>query len=162
MAVLGLGFFPDQPLAAVWPQPGWVFVAAPHALLHAKASRPGGGALFDLLTCHPARQPGDLVFVSDLAAELAQAGLTWQAVGIDWEGVTDAVALLHRRGAVRAAPVGRLTAAEVALLAGSPQLPAAPVREARSRLTAQLATLPARPLRPRQRDYGGHRSRPTP
>jgi hypothetical protein len=86
-----------------------------HALLHAKASRPGGGALFDLLTCHPARQPGDLVFVSDLAAELAQAGLTWQAVGIDWEGVTDAVALLHRRGAVRAAAVGRLTAAEVAL-----------------------------------------------
>lgn len=88
--------------------------------------------LCDLLTHHPARRPDDLVFVSDLAAELAR-WLTGGRLAWTERGVTDAVALLHRRSEVPAAPVGPYARVEVAVLAGDPQ----PVT------TAARKTLPA-------------------
>src|SRR5215204_677865 len=58
--------------------------------------------LFDRLARQPARHAGALVFLSDLTAELANEGLTWLEVGIDYEAVTDGVVALHRRRALRA------------------------------------------------------------
>jgi hypothetical protein len=98
-----LGLLVDQPLAATLPNPGSLVVVGPSALLDARVRQPDGRAVYDLLTGHPDRQPPDLVFLADLAVELrAWQGTDWRALGIDVDGVTDAVVRLARRGQVRA------------------------------------------------------------
>jgi hypothetical protein len=106
-----LGLLVDQPLAATMPAPGRLLVVGPAALLEERVRQPDGRAVYDLITGHPDRQPGDLVFVADLAVELrAWQGTDWATQGIDVDGVTEAVVQLARRGQVRARWYHELTA----------------------------------------------------
>jgi hypothetical protein len=50
--------------------PGEVLVVAPRWLLHPGVPQPAGSLLYELVTCHPDRDPGELVFPADLAVEL--------------------------------------------------------------------------------------------
>ena len=49
---------------------GTVLVVAPAALLHPGVLQPAGSLIYELLTGHPEREPGELVFVADLTGEL--------------------------------------------------------------------------------------------
>jgi hypothetical protein len=71
---------------------GAVLVVAPAALLHPGVPQPAGSLVYELLIGHPEREPGELVFVADLTAELrAWPQDTWAKVGIDPDQVTEAV-----------------------------------------------------------------------
>ena len=94
----------------------------PTASLHHPGLPQPGQWLFDLLTRHPDRHPGALVFLSDLSAELAGQGLSWPQVGIDYEAVTDRLVALHRRGTVRALRLAQLSELAVTLLASGPHV----------------------------------------
>jgi hypothetical protein len=55
-------------------------------------SPPDGTVLFELLTGHPDRTPGQLVFLADLTVELrAWPTDTWAKVGVDPQAAADAV-----------------------------------------------------------------------
>jgi hypothetical protein len=98
-----LGLLVDQPLAATLPAPGSLLVVGPGVLLDERVRQPDGRAIYDLLTGHPDRSPRDLVFVADLEVELrAWRDVEWNALGIDIDGVAEAVIQLARRGQVRA------------------------------------------------------------
>jgi hypothetical protein len=74
------------------PEAGTVLVVAPAALLHPGVPQPAGSLVYALLTGHPEREPGALVFVADLTVELrAWPRDTWMAVGVDPEQVAQAV-----------------------------------------------------------------------
>jgi hypothetical protein len=54
--------------------------------------------MYELLTRHPRRDPGALVYLSDITDELDDHGLTWYAIGIHWLDIVDAlVDLVGRR-----------------------------------------------------------------
>jgi hypothetical protein len=98
-----LGLLVDQPLAASLPAPGSLLVVGPAALLDERVRQPDGRAVYDLLTGHPDRTSHELVFLADLAVELRTwQDVDWHALGIDIEGVAEAVVQLARRGHVRA------------------------------------------------------------
>jgi hypothetical protein len=83
------------------PEAGTVLVVAPAALLHPGVPQPAGSLLYELLTGHPEREPGELVFVADLTCELrAWPTDTWTAVGVDPEQVAQAVVGCWRDGEV--------------------------------------------------------------
>jgi hypothetical protein len=64
------------------PEAGTVLVVAPAALLHPDVPQPAGSLVYALLTGHPEREPGELVFVADLTVELrAWPQDTWTAIG---------------------------------------------------------------------------------
>jgi hypothetical protein len=66
------------------PEPGTVLIVAPAALLHPNVPQPAGSLLYDLLTGHPERQPGELVFLADLTCELrGWPTSTWDSLGVD-------------------------------------------------------------------------------
>jgi hypothetical protein len=112
-----LGLLVDQPLAATLPAPGSLLVVGPAALLHPKVRQPDGRAVYDLVTGHPARTPRELVFVVDLAVELREwQGTDWARLGVDVDGVAEAVIQLARRGQVRARWCHDLSAEEVTAL----------------------------------------------
>jgi hypothetical protein len=97
------GLLVDQPLAASLPAPGSLLVVGPSALLEVRVRQPDGQAVYDLVTGHPARTPRELVFVVDFAVELREwQGTDWATLGVDVEGVAEALVLLARRGQVRA------------------------------------------------------------
>jgi hypothetical protein len=74
------------------PEAGTVLVVAPAALLHPGVPQPAGSLVYELLTGHPEREPGELVFVADLTGELrAWPQDTWTEVGVDPDQVTQAV-----------------------------------------------------------------------
>jgi hypothetical protein len=74
------------------PEAGTVLVVAPAALLHPGVPQPDGSLLYELLTGHPEREPGELVFVADLTCELrAWPKDTWTKLGVDPEQVARAV-----------------------------------------------------------------------
>src|SRR5215216_4333452 len=52
------------------PEAGTVLIVAPAALLHPDVPQPAGSLVYELLTGHPEREPGKLVFVADLTVEL--------------------------------------------------------------------------------------------
>jgi hypothetical protein len=52
------------------PEAGTVLVVGPAALLHPRVPQPAGSLVFELLTGHPEREAGELVFVADLTCEL--------------------------------------------------------------------------------------------
>jgi hypothetical protein len=61
-------------------------------LLHPRVPQPTGSVVYELLTGHPEREPGELVFVADLTVELrAWPQDTWTKVGVDPDQVTQAV-----------------------------------------------------------------------
>ena len=134
VADCSLGLLVDQPLAATLPTPGSLLVVGPAALLHERVRQPDGRAVRDLLTGHPARAPRELVFLVDLAVELREWHDTdWKRLGVDVEGVAEAVVQLARRGQVRARWYHELSAEEVKAL-GRPAMD-----YARAELRARLA-----------------------
>jgi hypothetical protein len=52
------------------PEAGTVLIVAPAALLHPRIPQPAGSLIYELLTGHPDRQPGELLFLADLTVEL--------------------------------------------------------------------------------------------
>jgi hypothetical protein len=129
-----LGLLVDQPLAATLPTPGSLLVVGPAALLDGRVRQPDGRAVYDLVTGHPARIPRELVFLADLAVELREWQATdWATLGVDVEGVAEAVVLLARRGQVPARWCHDLSAEEVKAL-GRPAM-----EYAREQLRGRLA-----------------------
>jgi hypothetical protein len=114
--------FLNRPPDDVPPGDGGATVVAAASLHHPELPQPDAWRLFDRLTLHSARHPGALVFLSDLTAELADEGLTWPEIGIDYETVTDQLVALHRRRAVRALRLAQLSDVAVTLLASGPNV----------------------------------------
>jgi hypothetical protein len=83
-------------------QAAGVLVVAPAALLHPHVPQPAGSLVYELLTGHPDREPGELVFVADLAVELrAWPAETWAGLGVDPAAVARAVIACWRTGDVQ-------------------------------------------------------------
>jgi hypothetical protein len=114
--------FLNRPPDDVPPDDGGATIVPAASLHHPGLPQPDGQRLFDLLTRHPDRHPGALVFLSDLSAELAGQGLSWPQVGIDYEAVTDRLVALHRRGTVRALRLAELSEPAITLLASGPHV----------------------------------------
>jgi hypothetical protein len=126
---------------------GTVLVVAPAALLHPRVPQPEGSLVYELLTGHPEREAGELVFVADLTGELrAWPQDTWTAVGVDPERVAQAVISCWGDGEVTGLQVDDLGFEE----ARSLTRPAMTyVRgQLRGRLTARLARAHRRWLHP--------------
>jgi hypothetical protein len=120
------------------PEAGTVLVVAPAALLHPRVPQPAGSLVYELLSGHPEREPGELVFVADLAVELrAWPTDTWTKLGVDPDQVTQAVIGCWQAGEVTGLQVDDLSFEE----ARSLTRPAMTyVRgQLRGRLTARLA-----------------------
>jgi hypothetical protein len=80
------------PLPAGELEAGTVLVVAPAALLHPRVPQPEGSLIYELLTGHPEREAGELVFVADLTGELrAWPHDTWARLGVDPDQVAQAV-----------------------------------------------------------------------
>jgi hypothetical protein len=129
------------------PEAGTVLVVAPAALLHPGVPRPAGSLVYALLTGHPEREPGELVFVADLTIELrAWPKDTRTAVGVDPEEVAQAIIGCWQDGEVSGLQVDDLGFEE----ARSLTRPAMTyVRsQLRGRLTARLARVHRRWLHP--------------
>jgi len=74
------------------PEAGTVLVVAPVVLLHPRVPQPAGSLIYELLTGHREREPGELVFMADLTGELrAWPHDTWAKVGVDPDQVAQAV-----------------------------------------------------------------------
>jgi hypothetical protein len=74
------------------PEAGSVLVVRPTALQHPGVPQPAGSLVYQLLTGHPEREPGELVFVVDLTCELRLWPQdTWTAVGVDPDQVAPAI-----------------------------------------------------------------------
>jgi hypothetical protein len=112
--------FLNRPPDDVPPGDGGATIVAATSLHHPELPQPDAPRLLDRLARHPTRPAGALVFLSDLTAELANEGLTWPQVGIDYEAVTDRLVALHRRRAVRALRLTQLSDVAVTLLATGP------------------------------------------
>jgi hypothetical protein len=52
------------------PEAGTILILAPATLLHPRIPQPAGSLVYQLLTGHPEREAGELVFVADLTGEL--------------------------------------------------------------------------------------------
>jgi hypothetical protein len=94
-----------------------VLVVAPPVLLHPCVPQPDGTVLYKLLTGHPDRTPGELVFVVDLTVELrAWPADTWSKVGVDPQAAARAVVAGWQHGDLLGRPLDGLTAEEVLAL----------------------------------------------
>jgi hypothetical protein len=134
------------------PEAGTVLVVAPAALLHPAVPQPGGSLVYQLLTGHSEREPGELVFVADLTCELrAWSTDTWTAVGVDPDQLAQAVVGCWQDGEVSGLQLDDLGLEE----ARSLTRPAMTYVRAqlRGRLTARLARAHRRWLHP----TSGHR-----
>jgi hypothetical protein len=71
---------------------GTILIVGPSTLLHPAVPQLAGSLVYQLLTGHPEREAGELVFVADLTVELrAWPNDTWMAVGVDPDRVTQAI-----------------------------------------------------------------------
>jgi hypothetical protein len=126
---------------------GTILIVGPSTLLHPAVPQPAGSLIYALLTGHPEREPGELVFVADLTGELrAWPQDTWAKVGVDPDQVTQAVIGYWQDGQVTGLQVDDLGLEE----ARSLTRPAMTyVRgQLRGRLTARLAHAYRRWLHP--------------
>jgi hypothetical protein len=141
---LGL-LLPPEPAGE--PEAGTVLVVAPAALLHPHVPQPAGSLVYELLTGHPEREPGELVFVADLTCELrAWPTDTWTALGVDPDRITRAVVGCWRDGEVSGLQVDDLGFEEARSLT---QPAMTYVRgQLRGRLAARLARAHRRWLHP--------------
>jgi hypothetical protein len=74
------------------PEAGTILIITPAALLHPRVPQPDGGLVYELLTGHPEREAGELLFVADLTGELrAWPHDTWAKLGVDPDQVAQAV-----------------------------------------------------------------------
>jgi hypothetical protein len=117
---LWLLFCVDAHLGPAADEPGRALAVHPRTLADPRVPQPHGQRLAALVTDQPDRRPADLVLLSDVAAELAEAGESFERPALDWEGVVEAVTRLHARGQVKALEFAGLPAEEVALLTGVP------------------------------------------
>ena len=100
------------------PEAGSVLVVAPAALLHPSVPQPAGRTVYELVTGHPKREPGELVFLADLTSELhAQADGTWQDLGVAPDAVAAAVVAGWRQGQVKGRQFDEMTFEEARSLA---------------------------------------------
>jgi hypothetical protein len=135
------------PGSAGEPEAGTILIVAPAALLHPRVPQPDGSLVYELLTGHPEREPGELVFVADLTGELrAWPHDTWAKLGVDPDQVAQAVIGCWQDGEVSGLQVDDLSFEE----ARSLTRPAMTyVRgQLRGRLTARLGRLHRRWLHP--------------
>jgi hypothetical protein len=135
------------PLPAGELEAGTILILAPAALLHPRVPQPDGSLVYEVLTGHPEREPGELVFVADLTCELhALPQDTWPKVGVDLDQVAQAVVGCWQDGEVTGLQVDDLGFEE----ARSLTRPAMTyVRgQLRGRLTARLARAHRRWLHP--------------
>jgi hypothetical protein len=94
-----------------------VLVVAPAALLHPVVPLPDGTLLYELVTGHPDRTPGQLVFLADLTLELrAWPADTWAKVGVDPQAAAGAVVAAWHGGHLRGLRLDGLTAEEALAL----------------------------------------------
>jgi hypothetical protein len=74
------------------PEAGTILIVGPSTLLHPRIPQPAGSLVYELLTGHPERERGELVFVADLTCELrAWPQDTWAKVGVDPVQIAQAV-----------------------------------------------------------------------
>jgi hypothetical protein len=142
--ILAPGRVPDCYLGLFLDQPGGdaevagVLVVAPASLLHPAVPQPDGTVLYELVTGHPDRAPGELVFLADLTVELrAWPADTWSKVGIDLKAAASAVVGCWRHGHLPGLQYGGLTAEDALAL----ERPAMALARAwlRDRLARQLS-----------------------
>jgi hypothetical protein len=125
------------------PEAGTVLVVAPAALLHPRVPQPAGSLVYALLTGHPKREAGELVFVADLTGELrAWPTDTWTKVGVDPGQVAQAVVGCWRDGEVTGLQLDDLGLEEARSLTRPT------MTHVRGRLTARLARIHRRWLHP--------------
>ena len=80
------------PGSAGEPEAGTILIVTPAALLHPRVPQPDGSLVYELLTGHPEREAGELVFVADLTCELrAWPHDTWAKAGVDPDQVAKAI-----------------------------------------------------------------------
>jgi hypothetical protein len=80
---------------------GTVLIVAPATLLHPGVPQPADSLVYGLVTGHPERQAGELVFVADLTSELrAWPQDSWAKLGVDPDQVAHAVIGRWRDGEV--------------------------------------------------------------
>jgi hypothetical protein len=129
------------------PEAGTILIVAPAALLHPRVPQPEGSLVYALLTGHPEREAGELVFVADLTGELrAWPHDTWAKLGVDPDQVAQAVIGCWRDGEVSGLQVDDLDFEEARSLT-RPAM--AYVRgQLRGRLTARLGRVHRRWLHP--------------
>jgi hypothetical protein len=138
------------------PEAGSILIVGPSTLLHPVVPLPAGSLVYELLTGHPEREPGELVFVADLTVELrAWPTDTWTAVGVDPDQVAQAVIGCWQDGEVTGLQVDDLSFEE----ARSLTRPAMTYARAqlRGRLTARLAGAYRRWLHPTSGRQPGNR-----
>jgi hypothetical protein len=98
-------------------QAAGVLVVAPAALLHPVVPQPDGTVLYELLTGHPDRTPGELVFIADLTVELrAWPTDTWAKLGVDPQAAAGAVIAAWRGGDLNGLQLDGLTGEEALAL----------------------------------------------
>jgi hypothetical protein len=129
------------------PEAGTILIVAPAALLHPGVPQPNGSLVYELLTGHPEREPGELVFVADLTLELrVWPQDTWAKVGVDPDQVAQAVVGCWQDGEVSGLQVDDLGLEEARSLTRPAMTH---VRgQLRGRLAARLARAHRRWLHP--------------
>ena len=129
------------------PEAGTILIVNPASLLHPRVPQPDGSLVYGLLTGHPKREAGELVFVADLTGELrAWPHDTWAKLGVNPHQVTQAVVGCWQDGEVSRLQVEDLDFEEARSLA-RPAMTY--VRgQLRGRLAARLACVHRRWLHP--------------
>jgi hypothetical protein len=109
-----LGLLLDPPEDA---EAAGVLVVAPAGLLHPSVPQPDGTVLYELVSGHPDRAAGELVFLADLTMELrAWPTDTWSKVGVDPQAAAHAVVAGWQRGDLSGRRLAGLTAQEALAL----------------------------------------------
>ena len=130
------------------PEAGTILIVSPAALLHPAVPQPAGSLVYALLTGHPEREPGELVFVADLTGELrAWPQDTWTAVGVDPDQVTQAVIGCWQVDDLGFEEARSLTRPAMTIVRG----------QLRGRLTARIARVHRRWLHPTSGRRAGER-----
>jgi len=131
-----------------------VLVVSPAALLHPQVPQPAGSLVYELVIGHPARQPGEVVFLADLAVELRTwPHERWSTLGVDLERVAATVIGCWQVGQVKGLQVDDLTFEEARSLA-QPAMTYAR-GQLRSRLAARVGRAYRRWLHPTSRRQPG-------
>jgi hypothetical protein len=100
------------------PEAGSILLVAPRALLYPQVPQPAGSLVYELLTGHPERQPGEVVFLADLVLELrAWPQERWSALGVDLDRVAAEVIGCWQQGRIKGMQVDELSFEEARSLA---------------------------------------------
>ena len=129
------------------PEAGTILIVAPATLLHPRIPQPAGSLVYQLLTGHPEREAGELVFVADLTCELrAWPTDTWAKVGTDPDQVAQAVIDCWQAGEVAGLQLDDLSFEEARSLTRPAMTYAR--GQLRGRLTVRIARTHRRWLHP--------------